>query len=107
MRKRGGEARRAGEGAARLSAGALLRKGVASLQKSLHYVWSLPVSTAILGCGSVDQVESDVAAARSFRPLAAADVDALRRRAAGFEFAGLEPWKRHLPAGDPGAYLAD
>ncbi|MBI3281728.1 MAG: aldo/keto reductase [Acidobacteria bacterium] len=90
-----------------LSAGALLRKGVASLQESLHYVWSLPVSIAILGCGSVDQVESDVAAARSFRPLAAADVDALRRRAAGFELAGLEPWKRHLPAGDPGAYLAD
>lgn len=37
--------------------------------EALGYVWSLPVSTAIVGCDSVAQVEANVESARRFEPL--------------------------------------
>jgi aryl-alcohol dehydrogenase-like predicted oxidoreductase len=35
----------------------------------MHYVLSLPVSTVIIGCDSIAQVEENVAIARAFTPM--------------------------------------
>jgi predicted aldo/keto reductase-like oxidoreductase len=76
-----------------LGAGSILQRKVASLEECLSYVWSLPISTAILGCQELPQVEADVQTAKTARPLSARAMEELRRRTAGLDLAALEPWK--------------
>jgi aryl-alcohol dehydrogenase-like predicted oxidoreductase len=48
--------------------------GVTTMRDALYYVLSLPVSTVIVGCDSVTQLEENVQLARDFQPLAAAEM---------------------------------
>ncbi len=77
-----------------LGVGAILNKNVATLDEALGYVLSLPISTAIMGCEQVDQVNADVRIAANWRPMAKTAMDSLRRRTSEFELATLEPWKQ-------------
>ncbi len=79
-----------------LGAGAILKNKAASVEECLRYAWSLPVSTAILGCDQIPHVEGNIALAKSAKPMTALEMDALRRRAAQFEAALVEPWKAGL-----------
>lgn len=45
------------------------RPGVLNMRDALYYVLSLPVSTVIIGCDSVAQLEENVKLAREFTPL--------------------------------------
>ena len=58
------------------------RPGTLKMREALYYVLSLPVSTVIVGCDSVAQVEEDVALARAFTPLSPAQMAALTARTA-------------------------
>lgn len=89
-----------------LGAGAILRNQAATIEDCLRYVWTLPVSTAILGCQQVAQVEATARLARSAKPLSASAMEGLRRRVTDFDLAGLEPWKG-APAGSESHYVAD
>jgi aryl-alcohol dehydrogenase-like predicted oxidoreductase len=60
--------------------GRLLEKAGLSMKECVDYVWSLPVSTAVIGCGSVRQVEENVALAREFRPLPPEALSAIESR---------------------------
>ena len=55
--------------------------GTLSMREALRYVLTLPVSTVIVGCDSVAQIEENVALAREFTPLAAEQMAALEERA--------------------------
>jgi predicted aldo/keto reductase-like oxidoreductase len=78
-----------------LGAGQILSKNAASVEECLRYTWTLPVSTAILGCEQLAHVDTNAALARSVKPMTAAEMDGLRRRVSGqFELARLEPWKQ-------------
>jgi hypothetical protein len=48
----------------------------------MRYVLSLPVSTVIVGCDSVGQLEENVAIARAFTPLSRDQMAALEARTA-------------------------
>lgn len=48
----------------------------------MHYVWTLPVSTAIVGCDHPAHVQANVDAARAFSPLSAAQMQAIEARTA-------------------------
>ena len=61
--------------------GGLIR-GALTMGEALGYVWSLPVATAIVGCDSVEQLEANVALARSFRALDESERAKLESRAA-------------------------
>lgn len=74
-----------------LGAGQILEKKAATEKECLHYVWTLPISTAILGCQQLPQVDLCVNLARTARRLTASEMRSLRNRIA--EYAGLEPWK--------------
>ncbi|MBM3735701.1 MAG: aldo/keto reductase [Acidobacteria bacterium] len=76
-----------------LGAGAILKNKAATVEECLRYTWSLPVSTAILGCDQISHVESNLALARTAKPMTAAEMESLRQRTASFELAALEPWK--------------
>ena len=40
--------------------------GIISMEQALRYVWSFPVSTAIIGIGTVDELEDNIAIANNF-----------------------------------------
>ncbi|MEK7403482.1 MAG: hypothetical protein AAB225_00095 [Acidobacteriota bacterium] len=87
-----------------LGAGAVLRKKVATVEETLSYIWSLPVSTAILGCDQPEQVKMDARAAQSAKPLTVAAMERLRERVGSLDLAQLEPWK---PVATASEYRAD
>jgi hypothetical protein len=79
--------------------GRLLQRAGLTMKDCVDYVWSLPVSTVIVGCDSIVQLEENVALARAFRPLDPARMAALetRTRAEGLQCSwykrgSVEPW---------------
>ncbi len=56
--------------------------GTISMPEALSYTLSLPVSTAIVGCDSVAQLEENVRLARAFTPLTREQMAALETRTA-------------------------
>jgi len=61
--------------------GAIARTpGTLSMREALYYTLSLPVSTVIIGCGSVAQLEENVQLAREFTPLSEQQMAALAQK---------------------------
>jgi aryl-alcohol dehydrogenase-like predicted oxidoreductase len=56
--------------------------GTIGMREAISYTLSLPVSTVIIGCDSVGQLEENVRLARDFTPLSEAQMAALAERAA-------------------------
>lgn len=50
------------------------------MREAMYYTLSLPVSTVIIGCDSVAQVEENVALARAFTPLSDSQLEGLAQR---------------------------
>jgi aryl-alcohol dehydrogenase-like predicted oxidoreductase len=73
-----------------LANGLILKSGTVTAIECLHYALSLPTSVVITGCDSLEVLEQALEAARTFRPLSAAQRQALlartARAAAGGEF---------------------
>ncbi|HSO22799.1 MAG TPA: aldo/keto reductase [Chondromyces sp.] len=55
--------------------------GTLGMREAMRYVLSLPVSTVIVGCDSIAQLEENVEIARSFTPMSDAQLAELERRA--------------------------
>ncbi len=75
----------------KLVADAALSPGAA---ECLRYTLSLPVATAIVGCSSVEELEEDLALAKTFTPLDAKEREALLARTAAFVEKDIEWYKR-------------
>lgn len=56
------------------------RPGTINMKDAMRYVLSLPVSTVIVGCDNVGQVDEDVQLARSFTPMSATQMAELASR---------------------------
>lgn len=56
------------------------RPGAITIQEAMYYTLSHPVSTVIIGCDSVQQVEENVRLAQAFTPLSTAQMTALSTR---------------------------
>jgi aryl-alcohol dehydrogenase-like predicted oxidoreductase len=56
------------------------RPGTITMKEAVRYVLSLPVSTVIVGCDSVAQLEENVQLARAFTPLSASQMAELSAR---------------------------
>ena len=55
--------------------------GTLSMREAMYYSLSLPVSTVIIGCDTVDQLEENVRLAREFTPLSERQMAALAAKA--------------------------
>jgi len=78
--------------------------GVTNMHEALSYVFTLPISTAIVGCDNVEQLEENISIATNFDPLApqemarleglttsyAADAAFFKKGGAGFGRAGMD-----------------
>lgn len=56
--------------------------GTIGMREALHYTLSLPVSTVIIGCDSVAQLEENVTLAREFKPMTREQMAALEAKTA-------------------------
>ena len=65
-----------------------------SAAECLRYALSLPVSTAIVGCSTVEELETDLALAKTFTPLDAREKAALLERTRPFVEKDIEWYKR-------------
>jgi aryl-alcohol dehydrogenase-like predicted oxidoreductase len=71
-----------------------LLHGVVTPEEALRYAMSLPVATTISGIDSLSVLRQNLAIAREFKPMSAADMDALRQRCAVYAADGhLELYK--------------
>ena len=57
------------------------KPGTLDMREAMYYTLSLPVSTVIIGCDSVAQVEENVKLAREFTPLSAAQMAEVAKKA--------------------------
>jgi aryl-alcohol dehydrogenase-like predicted oxidoreductase len=78
--------------------------GVTNMQDALSYVLTLPISTAIVGCDNIEQLEENISIATNFQPLTpdemarleglsesyAADAAFFKKGGAGFGRAGID-----------------
>src|SRR4051794_19918757 len=62
--------------------GQLVLKGVVTVDEALRYAMSLPVATIISGIDSLAVLRQNLAIARGFQPMPAAEMEALRGRCA-------------------------
>jgi hypothetical protein len=83
--------------------GRLLRAdGISSMRQTMHYTLSLPISTVIVGCDTVAQLEENVAIAREFTPMP--DGEMRRLEALTVSYAAEATWFKR-PAAPPAAAL--
>ena len=77
--------------------GVATRPGTLNMRDATNYVLSLPVSTVIVGCENIAQLEENVQIAREFTPISPAQMAAITDRA---------PWRRGGTSGTamPPAY---
>jgi uncharacterized protein len=79
--------------------GRLLRPdGISAMRPALHYVQSLPISTVIVGCDTVEQLEENVAITREFAPMDRGEMRRLETLAASYEAEGAWFKKREAAA---------
>jgi len=65
--------------------GRLFREGgLTTMRDAMHYVLTLPVSTVIVGCDTVGQLEDNVALARQFSPLPPGELARIEALTAGY-----------------------
>ena len=74
--------------------GRLLRRGVCTAAECHRYVWSLPVSLAVVGMERPSLVRENARRAREFTPLGDTERRALLGRVAPRASLGLEPYKQ-------------
>jgi hypothetical protein len=79
--------------------GRLLKQAGLTMKDCVDYVWSLPVSTTIIGCDSIEQLEQNVALAREFQPMPPERMAALEQRTketalncSWYKRDSVEPW---------------
>lgn len=68
----------------------IVQRGIASAEECLAYAMSLPVSTVITGCDSLDRVTQALRVGRGFRPLEESQVQALVNRTAAAGGSGAD-----------------
>jgi aryl-alcohol dehydrogenase-like predicted oxidoreductase len=72
--------------------------GVPTMKDAMSYVLTLPVSTVIIGCKTVEQLEENVAIAKNFKPLPRTEMARLEGLTAGY-VADAQWFKRPPEAG--------
>lgn len=77
-----------------LANGSVLHSKTVSPVEAMHYAMNLPISVAICGMDSLKILEQNLEAVRTFKPLAAAEIDSLLQRTAKAAAHGeFEPFK--------------
>ena len=74
--------------------------GISTMKQAMGYTLTLPVSTVIIGCKTVEQLEENISIAKNFTPLPAAEMARLEGLTAGY-VADASWFKKQPAAGGP------
>ncbi len=74
--------------------------GISTMNQAMGYTLTLPISTVIIGCKTVEQLEENISIARSFTPLPAAEMARLEGLTAGY-VADASWFKKQPATGGP------
>lgn len=74
--------------------------GISTMKDAMGYTLTLPISTVIIGCKTVEQLEENIAIAKNFSPLPAAEMARLEGLTAGY-VADASWFKKPVTAGAP------
>jgi aryl-alcohol dehydrogenase-like predicted oxidoreductase len=86
---------------------AAIKAGIVTAEEMLRYAMSLPVATTISGMDSLDVVRKNLAVAQTFKPMTAAEMEALRERCRDTAGDGrFEVYKVSLKFDNPEARMA-
>lgn len=81
-----------------LASGAILKTNSVTATQCLHYAMTLPTSTVITGCESVERLEQGLQAARTFQPMNGAQIVALLEKTRNPALTGqFEAFKTNTP----------
>jgi len=87
-----------------IARGRLPERAGLTIKECVDYVWSLPVSTCIIGCDSIGQLEENVRLARQFKALDRSQLAAIEARTkreamecSWYKRDSVEPWGRNEP----------
>ncbi len=87
--------------------GGAIKKGAITVEESLRYAMSLPVTTTITGIDSVEVLHQNLQLAQNFSPMSEAEMKELRERCRQDAADGrFEPYKLSLKFDNPEARLA-
>lgn len=64
------------------------------VSESLRYAMTLPISTAIVGMGTMEEVKQNVEVAKSFKPMTAAEMKSLVEKTRSYASTSVLWWKR-------------
>ncbi len=79
-----------------LASGAILETNTASAIQCLHYTMTLPTSTVITGCESMERVEQALQAAKTFQPMSREQIASLLEKTRKAALTGrIERFKTH------------
>jgi len=74
--------------------GLILKNNIVTAEECLHYALSLPISTVITGCDSLQILQQVLEAVRSFSPMSEVQRSTLLSRTEKIAEGGqYEPWK--------------
>jgi len=77
-----------------LAEGNVIKSGTVTAIEALHYALNLPTSVVITGCESMERLDQALEAARTFKPMSRADVQALLAKTKSAAMSGeYEPFK--------------
>jgi len=74
--------------------------GISTMKQAMGYTLTLPISTVIIGCKTVEQLEENISIAKNFTPLPAAEMARLEGLTAGY-VADASWFKKQPAAGGP------
>ena len=79
----------------------LLRpEGISTMKDAMSYTLTLPISTVIIGCKTVEQLEENISIAKNFSPLPASEMARLEGLTAGY-VADASWFKKPAATGGP------
>ena len=67
-----------------------------TVDECLRYVLSLPVTTAIMGCTTLGQLEDNLRVARSFSPISEKEREEILTKSDRVKGPALEYWKKNV-----------
>jgi aryl-alcohol dehydrogenase-like predicted oxidoreductase len=80
--------------------GSIGKNGIATIEECLRFAWSQNIDTLVSGVETIEQLEQNVAACKSFKPMTAAEISAIVERTGKGRFGSqVEGYKKPEAAG--------
>ncbi len=75
-----------------VASGAIIKEGIASIEESLRFAMTLPISTLVSGMNNLDHLRQNMEITRNFKPMSEEEVASLLERSYDYAQGGKYEW---------------